>query len=173
MHSLCFARDSRHTRCTQGRLLDCLALWPGRLPFLGTLGLRPLKRQLQEGYPPESSAQRANWNTSPISVKYPAICRNIEGPTGDYTKWYNSDREIFLWGLFYKKTNLIHEGRERQTLNDFTYMWHLNTKQVNKHNVTKLTEKRMVAARRGVALGMGKIGKRGHEIQPSSYKINQ
>lgn len=140
MHSLCLARDSRHTWCIQGPLLDCLALWPGRLPFLGPLGLWPLKRQLQEGYPPESSAQRANWNTSPVSVKYLAICRNVEGPTGDYTKWYNSDREIFLWGLFYKKTNLIHEGREKQTLNDFTYMWHLKTKQVNKHNVTKLTE---------------------------------
>ena len=26
-------------------------------------------------------------------------------------------------------------------------MWHLKTKQVNKHNITKLTEKRMVVAR--------------------------
>ena len=36
----------------------------------------------------------------------PSLCeischlQNVEGPTGDYTKWYNSEREIFLWGLF-------------------------------------------------------------------------
>ena len=44
-----------------------------------------------------------------------AICNSIDGPRGHYAKWNKSDRE-------------------RQTPHDFTYIWNLKAKQMNKQN---------------------------------------
>ena len=55
-----------------------------------------------------SSAIKKEWNN--------AICRNVDGPRDDHTKWSKSDRErqipydiIYMWNLKYDTNEPIYE----------------------------------------------------------------
>ena len=58
---------------------------------------------------------------------------------------------------------LNEKVRERQILYDFTYMWDLKTKQMNKHKIEKMrliyTENKLVMAAKGK--GVGEISETG------------
>ena len=86
-----------------------------------------------------------------------AICNSMDGLRGYYAKWNNSD-----W--------------ERQMPYGFTNMWNLKNKtnEQTKGRIRLINkENTLMVARRNGDEGMGKVGEREWEIQPSYYRMHK
>ena len=75
-----------------------------------------------------------------------------DGPQGNYAKW----------------------NETKKTLCDFTYMWNLkNNKWTNIAKQKQLLKQRANGGQREGCRGMSETDKGDHEVQTSSYKINE